>query len=527
MVSFLQIAGIMDAVAPIGSLRELAARHRWEGTAPPAQISLARLAARHLDPGTTTHRLLWYNTYLIHGFEVKLCNLVILARLVEKAGLDPRTLVLDLALDPAEVVERLGIGDSQLVNALGISLGQLKDKFSSVVDGIVSTLTFGAVSVSDILDEISPRDIVEKFSVSVEDILDKLGIDPIEILLEFCELALAFIANKLGIPSLTSSFYTTGNAPSRPARAKEIGTLLGPEYDLAALCEVFEPDRQDDVQKQAGASGRALAVAKGPQADGDFAGSGLMTVAFEARLVSSERKEFSYQGDPLRDADAWSRKGVLRTLLELGQGWRVELYSTHLFNGGGILEFDPADPYEATLAGLFPKLTPEERLAIQLQQVDEVIAYIAQTHKAEHVAMLVGDFNVNANDAAQYAELVKRVSSVELVDLWPYWHQQAAPTLKKPKPRGDTTHPDEVCDPPNGAFCGEPGQPKNSERIDFIFVQRPKPTHPFVLDITRVRRRPFPRGGSASSHLSDHLGLDIKLIASPRSHIPADPGWNP
>jgi hypothetical protein len=42
-----------------------------------------------------------------------------------------------------------------------------------------------------------------------------------------------------------------------------------------------------------------------------------------------------------------------------------------------------------------------------------------------------------------------------------------------------------------------------------------------VLDITRVRRRPFPRGGSAEAHLSDHLGLDIKLIASPRTHIPA------
>ena len=99
-------------------------------------------------------------------------------------------------------------------------------------------------------------------------------------------------------------------------------------------------------------SGRALAVAKGTQADGDFAGSGLMTVAFDKRLVSSQRKEFGYQGDPLRDADAWSRKGMLRTVLELAPGWRVELYSTHLFNGGGILDqimhdleisVDPAD----------------------------------------------------------------------------------------------------------------------------------------------------------------------------------------
>jgi hypothetical protein len=521
MISFLEITGKMDAVAPIGSLRELAARHRWEGAAPPAEISLARLAARHLDPATTTHRLLWYNTYLIHGFEVKLCNAVILARLVEKAGLDPRKLVLDLALDPLEVVERLDITDSQLVKGLGISLDQLKDKFESVVNDIVEFLTFGTVSVSDILDKISPRDIVERFSPSVEDLLDKLGIDPIEILFHFCELALAFIAKQLKIPSLTSSFYTTGDAPGRPERAKEIGSMLGAQYDVAALCEVFEPDRQDDVQKQAGASGRALGVAKGTQAEGDLAGSGLMSVAFEGRLVSSQRKEFGYQGDPLRDADAWSRKGMVRIVLDLGHGWRVELYSTHLFNGGGILEFDPADPYEVTAAAFFPELTPAQRLEIQLQQVDELVGYIKDTHQADHVAMLVGDFNINANDPAQYAELMKRVSSVELVDLWPYWHQHAGPSLKKPKPRGDSTHPESVCDTAVAAYCAEPNQPDTSERIDFIFVQRPKAEHPFVLDMTRVRRRPFSRGGSASSHLSDHLGLDIKLIASPKTHIPA------
>jgi hypothetical protein len=523
MTSFLEIAGFMDEVAPIGSLRELAARHRWEGAGPPAEISLARLAARHLDPATTKHRLLWYNTYLIHGFEVKLCNAIILARLVEKAGLDPRTLVLDLALDPEEVVARLGIAPG----AFGYSLSELKDKFSDVVDDIISFLTGGTVSLSDILGKISARDIVRRFSLSVEDILDKLGIDPLEILLKFCELALAFIAKQLNIPSLTASFYTTGNAPGRPERAKEIGTMLGAEYEIAALCEVFEPERQDDVQKQAGASGRALGVAKGTQADGDLAGSGLMSVAFEGRLVSSQRKEFGFQGDPLRDADAWSRKGMLRTVLELGQGWRVELYSTHLFNGGGILEFDPADPFQLTLAGLFPKLTPAQRLEIQLQQVDDVVAYIKDTHQANHVAMLVGDFNINANTPGVYEELTKRAWSVELIDLWPYWHQHTRPMLKKPKPRGDTTHPETVCETADAKFCGEPKQPGTSERIDFIFVQRPKAEHPFVLDLSRVRRRPFSRGGSVSSHLSDHLGLDIWVIASPRTHIPADPGWNP
>jgi hypothetical protein len=118
------------------------------------------------------------------------------------------------------------------------------------------------------------------------------------------------------------------------------------------------------------------------------------------------------------------------------------------------------------------------------------------------------------------------MADIELIDLWPFWAQRS-PRLRQLKPRGDTTHPQEACDQPAGTYCGEPAQPHETERIDFVFVQRPKPSHPFVLDISRVRRRPFSRGGSASSHLSDHLGLDLRLIASPREHTPADPGWNP
>lgn len=541
MTSLADIAGRMDEVAPIGSLRELAARHRWEGAAPPAQISLRWLAARHLDPTTTEHNILWYNTYLIHGFELKLCNLIILGRLVEKAGLDARKVVLELALDPGEFVDRMGIGDKTLVNAFGLA-DDVVSAFGSFVSDVVGTITGGAVDLDDVLAKINPKQIVERFELTVEQIMNKLGLDPLEILVEFCDLALAYISSQLNMPALTATYFVSGEAPDRPARAKEIGTKVGVEYDVAALCEVFEPERQDDVQQQATAAGGTPGVAKGAVADGEFASSGLMTLAFDGRLLSSEHIEFSYQGDRLRDADAWSRKGVVRTLLDLGHERRVELYSTHLFNGGGILEFDPADPNEATLAGLFPKLTDPQRLEIQLGQVQDAMAYIAATHQADNVALLVGDFNIDGNKPANYSEFIKRLATIEFVDLagrsgtiefvdlWPFWAQRGGKAMKQAKPRGDTTHPDQVCDPPNGDFCGEPLQPKNNEteRIDFVFVERPKPAHSFVLDITRPRRRPFSRGNSPPwLHLSDHLGLDFRLIASPRMHIPADPGGNP
>jgi hypothetical protein len=522
MTSLLEIAGVMDEVAPIGSLRELAARHRWEGATPPEHISLARLAARHDDPTTTTHHVLWYNTYVIHGFELKLCNLLILGRLLEEAGLNARDVVIELGLDPEELVDRMGIKPG----AFGYTKSELESEFSDVVDNLLGLLTLGSVSLSDILGAIHARDIVRRFGLSVEDILNRTGFDPLEILVEFCDLALGFISSWLHMPALTATYYVTGEAPDRPARAKEIGTMVGAEYDVAALCEVFEPDRQDDLQAEAAASGGAVGIAKGAAADGEFASSGLMTLGFDGRLLSSKHIEFSNQGDRLRDADAWSRKGVVRSLLDLGHERRLELYSTHLFNGGGILEFDPADPNEATLAGLFPKLTPQERLAIQLQQVDEVVGYIAATHQPDHVAMLVGDFNIDANEPASYAELVKRLAGIQFVDVWPFWAQRTS-NVRQLKPRGDTTHPEKACDPPNGSYCLEPAQPKETTRIDFFFVQRPSSTHAYVLDITRIRRRPFSRDPLGSSHLSDHLGLDFVLIASPRMHVPADPGGNP
>jgi hypothetical protein len=529
VISFVDIAGRMDEAATIGSLRELAARHRWLGEGPPPEISLARLAARHLHPTTSRHRLLWYNTYLIHGFELTLCNLVMLGRLLEEAGESAHDVVIDLALDPLELVDRMGVGSG----AFGYTKSQLEAAFPDLVSGLLDTIisigSGGTLSLSDILDALDARDIVEKFGLSVEDILDKTGLDPLAILLEYCDLALAYLSSLPGMPQLTATWYVTGDAPDRPARAKEIGTMVGNEYHVAALCEAFEPDRQDDLQARAEASGGAVEVAKGAAADGELAGSGLMTLALGGRLVSSERMEFSDQGDRLRDADAWSRKGVLRTVLDLGDDRRVELYSTHLFNGGGILEFDPANPHEATLAAKFPKLTPDERLAIQLKQVGEAVQYVNDTHKADHVAILVGDFNIDANTPADYTKLVGVMAKANLVDLWPFWAQRTGPSMKALKPRGDTIHPEDVCIDADSDFCEEPKQPDDHKRsrIDFIWIERPKASHSFVLDIARPRRRPFARKPPVGGHLSDHLGLDFTLIASPIIHVPADPSPNP
>jgi hypothetical protein len=63
-------------------------------------------------------------------------------------------------------------------------------------------------------------------------------------------------------------------------------------------------------------------------------------------------------------------------------------------------------------------------------------------------------------------------------------------------------------------------------RVDFVFVEAPQPTHLFDLDLSRLRRRTFGRADAVALvqpvendreyYLSDHLALDVLLIATPR-----------
>jgi hypothetical protein len=62
-------------------------------------------------------------------------------------------------------------------------------------------------------------------------------------------------------------------------------------------------------------------------------------------------------------------------------------------------------------------------------------------------------------------------------------------------------------------------------RLDYIFIERPTNQHAVDVDLGRIRRRPFWRGGQhprssfrtngTPNFLSDHLGLEVTLLVSP------------
>ena len=76
-----------------------------------------------------------------------------------------------------------------------------------------------------------------------------------------------------------------------------------------------------------------------------------------------------------------------------------------------------------------------------------------------------------------------------------------------------------ICSPFKAQYCDESVDTEETGRIDYVFIENPRPEHSFTLDVTRVRRRPFYRpqaSGDQEMFLSDHVGLEFTLIVSPR-----------
>jgi hypothetical protein len=68
----------------------------------------------------------------------------------------------------------------------------------------------------------------------------------------------------------------------------------------------------------------------------------------------------------------------------------------------------------------------------------------------------------------------------------------------------------------DNTYCRDLNGKPSGECIDYIFIERPSRDHSFNLDISRLRRRLFPRDQPTEGQyfLSDHLGLDVTLVAS-------------
>jgi hypothetical protein len=324
------------------------------------------------------------------------------------------------------------------------------------------------------------------------------------------------------------------------ARSHEVGSAIaegteGSGYDIASLCEVYQSasaERIRDAAEDALGSG-IIETAEGPGPSlTSIQSSGLMTVTARRRIVRTQREAFRVTGvsllgeHSLTDGvriDAYAAKGVLLSVIDLGPG-RIDLYSTHMYSGVLI-----TGPDEHT------HVDHEDMLAVQTAQIEQIARFIEQTHDERNVALLVGDFNMAACDnryvgsPTPYKVLTETLGNIgvggmTMTDLWANRVLAFAPEAS-----GYTwTHDADsaaVCSL-DGPYCDDsaagpiPARECRHDlyrRIDYVFVERPTDDHSFALEFSRPRRRSFPRSGSnvVKPYLSDHLGLDFSLFASP------------
>jgi endonuclease/exonuclease/phosphatase family metal-dependent hydrolase len=313
---------------------------------------------------------------------------------------------------------------------------------------------------------------------------------------------------------------TLHEKPLVETRAPEVGAAVRDAYDVTALAEVFRPQEVAAVLAGAGVDPEAAVRGPATAAPSSFTSSGLLTFARHP-IVRTEQVVFRTRGRRLRDSDVWSRKGVLMVELDLGLPGNLEVFSTHLFYGGDLL-WSGARHRSPEIA------------EVRQAQVHELLGFVDAVHHPANVALVVGDFNIDAEgrgadgwaqpgEGAEAAALLRGMfDDAGFDDAWtsvgdgPGW---TCDLVEAPDERfePDPAEPHLCAEPAPAALPGD-----QLSRIDHAYLQRPTPSHRLDVRIGRFRRRAFPRSEQAPDHdvmatLSDHLGLHLELEVHPRA----------
>lgn len=327
-----------------------------------------------------------------------------------------------------------------------------------------------------------------------------------------------------------------GAKPMLQERATEIGVATFRDFDVVALSEVFG-DREKELLRAGWSDFRE---ASGPAKDRHaLTGSGLLTLS-KPSIRRTRTHVFQNRGDRVVDPDAWANKGVLMTELDIGvPDSGLEIYSTHLFAGGGLPTTGPVEQVTKGLqklpTGLLPKRARKlQRVAekttggsaeyrkhsIRIRQMRELVDFYRETHRPGNVALIAGDLNISADEKGaptrEYQELVSVLSEISFHDAWTTRCSGRGPTSNLLRDGGRICPGSED----GTAACREESEVTAGQRIDYLFVQRQAPEQGFTLDFARPARRSFPRdpaniGYDRLKYMSDHIGLSVRLFITP------------
>ncbi len=262
-----------------------------------------------------------------------------------------------------------------------------------------------------------------------------------------------------------------GEAAYRAGRIGEIAAA----YDVVGLCEVFDTDRRADliVAVERAAPGR-FAIVRAPKPSGYVTGSGLLLLSrlpVEQWHLHTFEHAARFAEFGLR-ADGFAAKGILHARLRHGSGIRIDCFVTHLDS-----KSDPA----------------------RARQVEAVARFVAEHTTPEAPALLLGDFNVNADvppvplpaePATPYVGMLRVLSGSGRVfsDAW---------TVLEDGPG--------VTNDPTGSRKGT--------RKDYVFVSAGK----CLFAPAKIRVLPHLDERVPGGSLSDHAAVECEIRLDPGS----------
>ena len=496
MKSFRSISSLMDPVDPPTSLTSLIQKHRDNNNS----NSLRKVWERHNNPNTVQIRFLSYNTFLM------------------QLDVQPILDFIDNYIDPEIYLDWFGINPKTALTKVldSLNISKVCDLFfpstdvpvvsdvpglGDVVKGTINPLN-GMCKLTGSSMEIASF-LLKNLSLNPIQILKKVGINVRQILSLF---GLGFSVTVMKKPALT-------------ARSHEIGRELAKNYDLSVLSEMWtETVRKNIVNKWKIPPHTSI----GPNDRGQWKmmGSGLMVVSSKFKIKKTAQHIFQNDGIPpgnsghrsrMVDSDTWANKGVLLTKIPIPKTGIIEIYNTHLYSGGDMLPN----------VGVMKPPSESYKNKIRNLQVEELIRFYKKYHNPKNVAIITGDFNIKSHDKKNYKRLISHMNSINMQDLWvlQYGNDGGSTAGSDPtfKDHGDLSS---VCKlDSKGKYCKDPQVEKPSvKRIDYLFIEHPRTSHTFNLDVSRILRHPFVRKNPTEerNYLSDHIGLDVTLIPSPK-----------
>lgn len=355
-------------------------------------------------------------------------------------------------------------------------------------------------------------------------------------------------------------------------RRPEIGWMLRDEgYDVAALCEAFEvikavgkcadPFRgdgayHDPTEEIVEAAGNVVEYVRGPDRYNNSPACNATDSGLRALLLDSgsgqppdviRHEHEAYAPENRAKPDHRGNKGWSYLELDLGVGGgNVDLFHTHMQSGNN----------------------PEERNG----QLSALLSAVDNHSRPENVTIVGGDLNYDHGEwrlksRPNYQRLLSGMGQRGLQEVW----------LTHGGIESTTAGYDGSDDPSELSFCdGVDSDPEcgcgdyverdgtggtattraekyrnctrddhdcggGYSKLDYVFVEKPKPSHRLNVDIRRVRRRIFPRKGPCSvetgghdtswsgeqvgpatgtyhgeyNYLSDHMGIELRTVVSP------------